>query len=96
MRQDNDTYGAFLAGEVLLLGLMGASLALFVAYPALRTSWDLPAARLVLDTAVSLAAGLVAVLAGVRFSVEGRRLDLMLCSGFGVLAVTNVAFQSRA
>ena len=92
MRQDNDTYGAFLAGEVLLLGLLGASLALFVAYPSLRTSWDLPAARLVLDTAVSLAAVLVSVLAGVRFSVEGRRLDLLICSGFGVLAATNVAF----
>ena len=92
MRQDNDTYGAFLAGEVLLLSLLGASLALFVAYPSLRTSWDLPEARLVLDTAVSLAAFLVSVLAGVRFSVEGRRLDLLICSGFGVLATTNVAF----
>jgi signal transduction histidine kinase len=92
MRQDNDTYGSFLAGEVLLLGLLGASLALFVAYPSLRTSWDLPEARLVLDTAVSLAALLVAVLAGVRFSVEGRRLDLLVCSGFGVLAATNIGF----
>jgi len=92
MRQDNDTYGAFLAGEILLLGLLGASLALFVAYPSLRTSWELPEARLVLDTAVSLAAVLVAVLAGVRFSVEGRRLDLLLCSGFGVLAATNICF----
>jgi signal transduction histidine kinase len=92
MRQDNDTYGAFLAGEILLLGLLGASLALFVAYPSLRTSWELPEARLVLDTAVTLAALLVAVLAGVRFSVDGRRLDLMLCSGFGALAATNVCF----
>jgi signal transduction histidine kinase len=92
MRQDNDTYGAFLAGEVLLLGLLGASLALFVAYPSLRTSWELPEARLVLDTAVSLAAMLVAVLAGVRFSVDRRRLDLLICSGFGVLATSNVAF----
>jgi signal transduction histidine kinase len=92
MRQDNDTYGAFLAGEVLLLGLMGAALALFVAYPSLRTSWNLPQTRLVLDTAVALAALLVAVLAGVRFSVEGRRLDLLLCCGFGVLALGSVAF----
>jgi signal transduction histidine kinase len=92
MRQDNDTYRAFLAGEALLLGLLGASLALFVAYPSLRTSWELPEARLVLDTAVALAAALVAVLTGVRFSVEGRRLDLLLCSGFAVLAATNLVF----
>jgi signal transduction histidine kinase len=92
MREENDTYGAFLAGEVLLLGLLGASLALFVAYPSLRTNWVLPEGRLVLDTTVALAGVLVAVLAGVRFSVEGRRLDLLICSGFGVLATTNIAF----
>jgi signal transduction histidine kinase len=92
MRQDNDTYGAFLAGEALLLGLLGASLALFVAYPSLRTSWELPAARLALDTAVTLAAVLVAVLAGVRFSVEGRRLDLLLCAGFSTAAGATLCF----
>jgi signal transduction histidine kinase len=92
MRRDDDTYRAFLAGELLLLGLLGASLALFVAYPSARTSWDLPAARLVLDTAVALAALLVSVLAGVRFSVEGRRLDLFLCSGFAVLACSTLVF----
>jgi signal transduction histidine kinase len=92
VKDHNDTFGAWLIGEVLLLGLLGASLALFVAYPTLRTTWQLPNARLVLDTAVALAAVLVAVLAGVRFSVEGRRLDLLLCSGFGVLAISTLVF----
>ncbi len=92
VKDHNDTFGAWLIGEVLLLGLLGASLALFVAYPTLRTTWQLPNARLVLDTAVALAAVLVAVLAGVRFSVEGRRLDLLLCSGFGVLAISSIVF----
>jgi signal transduction histidine kinase len=95
VRQDDhndDAWGAFLAGEALLLGLLGATLALFVAYPALRTSWELPELKLVLDTAIALASTLVAVLAGVRFSVEGRRLDLLLCCGFAVLAASTVAF----
>ena len=92
MRQDNDTFRAWLVGEILLLGLLGASLALFVNYPFLRTTWTLPAARLVLDTAVALAAVLVAVLAGVRFSVDGRRLDLLLCSGFAILAASTIVF----
>src|ERR687884_750390 len=39
-----------------------------------------------------LAAILVAVLAGVRFSVEGRRLDLLLCAGFSLAAATTLCF----
>ncbi len=94
MPHDGDeTLRSWLVGETLLLGLLGASLALFVAYPTVRTTWQLPAARLVLDTAVSLAAILVSVLAGVRFSVEGRRLDLLLCCGFAVLAASGLAFS---
>jgi signal transduction histidine kinase len=92
VRQDNDTFGSWLVGEILLLGLLGASLALFVNNPTLRTTWTLPEARLVLDTAVALAAVLVAVLTGVRFSVDGRRLDLLLCSGFAILAASTICF----
>src|SRR5213595_980264 len=49
-------------------------------------------AWLVVDTTVALAAVLVAVLAGVRFSVEGRRLDLLLCAGFSVAAASTFSF----
>jgi signal transduction histidine kinase len=93
MRRDHkDTYQAWLWGEVLLLGLLGAALALFVTYPSLRDTYELPQLRLVLDTAVTLAAAIVAVLAGVRFSVEGRRLDFLLCGGFFLAAGSTFAF----
>ncbi|HET7554997.1 MAG TPA: hypothetical protein VFJ75_05030, partial [Gaiellaceae bacterium] len=85
MRRDHaqrDDYQAWLWGEVLLIGLLGAALALFVAHPSLRDTYQLPEARLVMDTTVMLAAAIVAVLAAIRFSVDGRRLDLLLCGGF--------------
>ena len=91
-REDRDAYQSWLWGEVLLLGLLGAALALFVTYPSLRNTYELPELRLVLDTAVVLAAGIVAVLAGVRFSVEGRRLDFLLCGGFFVAAFSTFTF----
>jgi len=78
-REERDAYSAWLLGEVLLLGLLGAALALFVTYPSLRDAFELPQLRLVLDTSVTIAAAIVATLAGVRFSVEGRRLDFLLC-----------------
>jgi hypothetical protein len=93
MRHDErDDYQAWLWGEVLLIGLLGASLALFVAYPSLRNSYALPHVRLVLDTAVTLSAAIVALLAGLRFSVDGRRLDLLLCGGFTAVAGSAMAF----
>jgi signal transduction histidine kinase len=92
-REHEDDYQAWLWGEVLLIGLLGAALALFVAYPSLRNTYLLPHVRLVLDTAVMLAAGIVALLAGIRFSVDGRRLDLFLCGGFGAMAAATFAFS---
>lgn len=92
-RDDRDDYQAWLWGEVLLIWLMGAALGLFLAYPSLRTSYELPELRLVLDTAVTLAATVVAVLAGIRFSVEGRGVDLALCTGFAAAATSTVAFS---
>jgi signal transduction histidine kinase len=92
-RDDRDAYSAWLWGEVLLFGLLGAALALFVSYPSLRDTFELPQLRLVLDTAVTLAAAIVAVLAGIRFSVEGRRLDFLLCGGFFLAAASTFAFS---
>jgi signal transduction histidine kinase len=91
-RDDRDAYQAWLVGELLLVGLLGAALALFLAYPDLRTTYELPALRLALDTGIVLAATIVAVLAAVRFSVEGRRLDLLLCAGFSTAAATGLCF----
>jgi signal transduction histidine kinase len=92
VKERRNEYQAWLLGEILLAGLLGASLALFLAYPALQTSWDLPQLRLVLQTTMALAGLLVAVLAAVRFSVEGRRLDLLLASGFFITALSAIAF----
>jgi signal transduction histidine kinase len=94
VRQDGkDEFQALLWGQTLLFGLLGASLALFAARRDLQTHWALPELRLVLQTLVAIAAGIVAVLAGIRYSVEGRRLDLLLSTGFFVAFISTIAFS---
>ena len=94
MRQDGkDDFQAWLGGEILLIGLLGASLALFVVRRDLQIAVSLPELRLVLQTIASFAAGIIALLAGVRYSVEGRRLDLLLCTGFLITSVSTAAFS---
>ena len=88
-----DDYQALLLGELLILGLLGAALALFLTTPSLRTAYELPELRLVIATAVTLAAGFVAILAGARFAAERRRLDLLLASGFCVACASTLAFE---
>jgi len=93
VRKDSRTVNqSWLWGEILLAGLLGASLALFLAYPSLRTHYDLPELRLVLQTTMALAGLLVAVLAATRYSVEGRRVDLLLASGFFVTSLSAAVF----
>jgi signal transduction histidine kinase len=91
-RDNRNESQRWLWGEILMAGLLGASLALFLAYPALRTQWDLPELRLVLQTTMAGAGLLVAVLAAARYSVEGRRVDLFLASGFFVTALSSAVF----
>jgi signal transduction histidine kinase len=94
MRQDDrDAFEALLWGEVLLFGLLGAALAFFVAHPGLRPAYELPQLRLVLQTVVALAGVIVAVLAATQFAVDRKRLDLLLMSGFSVLAGSTFAFS---
>jgi signal transduction histidine kinase len=88
----HDRFESFLWGQVLLVTLLAASLGLFVSYPSLRTSYSQPELRLVLATVFMLAAGLIAVLAGTRFAVEGRRFDLLLTAGFTVSSLSWLAF----
>jgi signal transduction histidine kinase len=92
-RNAKDTFEAWLVGELLLVALLGSATALFLTNPSLRNTYELPEGRLVLDTAVVLAATIVAILAGVRFSVEGRVLDLLLAAGFFVAGVGTLAFS---
>jgi signal transduction histidine kinase len=92
VKERRSEYENWLWGEILLAALLGALLALFLSYPALRTRYDLPQLRLVLQTTMALAGLLLALLAAVRFSVEGRRLDLLLASGFFVISLSSAAF----
>jgi signal transduction histidine kinase len=92
MRRQRTELQAWLWGEVLLCGLLAASLALMLSYPALRTQYDRPELLLVLETTMALAGVLVALLAGVRFSVTGLRTDLFLAAGFLIWSLSAVAF----
>ena len=92
-RKAKDTFEAWVVGELLLVALLGSATALFLTNPSLRNTYELPEGRLVLDTAVVLAATIVAILAGVRFSVEGRVLDLLLAAGFFVAGAGTLAFS---
>jgi signal transduction histidine kinase len=92
-RAERDAYQALLWGETLLLALLGAALALFLAHPSLRSTAELPELRLVFDTSIVLAASLVAVLAGIRFALEAQRRELLLLAGFTTAAVGGFAFS---
>lgn len=92
-KNQKDTFESWLVGELLLVALLGSATALFLTNPILRSTYELPEGRLVLDTAVVLAATIVAILAGVRFSVEGRVLDLLLAAGFFVAGAGTLAFS---
>ena len=90
--KDGNDFQAWLLSETLLASLLGAILALFLTNPALRTHYDLPQLRLVLQTTMALGGLLVALLAAARFSAEGRRVDLLLSSGFLVTSLSAAAF----
>jgi signal transduction histidine kinase len=89
----HDRFEGFLWGLVLLFGLLGATLALFLAYPTLRHPYSLPELKLVLATVFMLAGGLVALLNATRFGVEGRRYDLFLATGFFVTSASWLSFS---
>lgn len=84
---------SWLVGEFLIIALLGAALALWGAYPSLPSSFELPQLLLVLNTSIALASALVAVLAGVRFVVDTRRTDLLLCTGFSIASLSILAFE---
>lgn len=93
MQRDRTAYESWLWGELLLIALLGASLALFVTYPSFRNTYSLPELRLFLDTAVLFTCAVVVVLAGVRFSVDRRSLDFLIANGFLVAAATTLCFS---
>ena len=92
MKRQRTELQAWLWGEVVLAGLLAASLALLLTHPTLRAQYDRPELLLVLETAMALAGILVALLAGARFSVTGLRTDLLLAAGFLIWSLSTVAF----
>jgi signal transduction histidine kinase len=88
----SQSYRSWLVGEVMLVGLLGSGTGLFAISESLQAAYELPETRLVLDTAVAVVAGIVAVLASVRFRVDGRTLDLLLAAGFWSIALGTTVF----
>jgi signal transduction histidine kinase len=87
-----ETYRSWLIGELVLVTMLAlATLALALADRL--DGYALPQARLTLDTVVAVVATIVAVLAAIRFLVEGRLLDLLLATGFLVAAFGTFAFN---
>ena len=92
MRSTRAAYLAWVRDELVLVGLLGAALVLFLSSPGERGPYDLPSLRLFFDTAVLLVSLIVCALAYVRFGVDRRRFDLYLLCGFFVTAATTLAF----
>jgi signal transduction histidine kinase len=89
----HDRFIGLLWGQVLLFTLFGASLALYLTDPGLQAPFYVPELKLVLLTAFMLIGVLVAVLSATRFSVEGRRFDVLLFTGFFVCSLSLLAFS---
>jgi len=89
---DRTDFEGFLWGELALVLLLGAALALFLTKPTLRNEYHLPQLRLMLTTLYAIGGGLVALLSASRFAAEGRRFDLLLCGGFFMTSVSWAVF----
>lgn len=94
MRQGarRDAFETFLSGEVVLVSLLGAALALFLTKSSLRVPYDLPQLRVVLTSLYAVGAGLLALLTAIRFTVEQRRFDLLLSCGFTLISLSWIVF----
>ena len=92
MQTRSDTYRSWIVGELVLVALLGSSTA-FLALSAALDGYALPEARLSLDTAVAVFATIVAILAAVRFRVEGRLMDLFVAAAFFTVGLATFAFR---
>jgi signal transduction histidine kinase len=80
-----------LIGELVLASLLGLGTVL-LAVTGRLDGYALPNARISLDTAVAVVASIVAILAAIRFLVEGRVMDLLLAAGFLATGFGTFAF----
>jgi signal transduction histidine kinase len=88
----SNAYRSWLVGELLVVGLLASATALFATRESLQSAYLLPQARVALDSTVAVVAVIVAVLATVRFLVDGRTLDLLLAGGFWSIGSGTAAF----
>ncbi|MBI5106745.1 MAG: hypothetical protein HZB46_17485 [Solirubrobacterales bacterium] len=80
---------------VLLTYVVGGGLTVLVAVtPGLRFAYRSEEAHVALETAAGLIVGVAAYLVVARFRLSGARSDLVLATGLGVLAVTNLLFAA--
>jgi signal transduction histidine kinase len=86
-----EAYRSWLIGELVLVGLLGGAIAYFTLTSSLR-GYAFPEARLALDTTVAVCASIVAILAAIRFLVEGRALDVLLACSFIATGLGTLAF----
>lgn len=75
----------------MLASLLGLGTVL-LAITGRLDGYELPHARIALDTGVAVVASIVAILAATRFLVEGRGMDLLLAGGFLAIGVGTFAF----
>ena len=90
MRQDR--FESFLWAQLALAAVLGTTLTLFLTIPSLRTPYSLPDLRLVMATIFTLVGAFIAALSAMRFGIEGRRFDLLLCLGFLVISLSWLCF----
>jgi signal transduction histidine kinase len=86
-----EAYRSWLIGELVLVGLLGGAIAYFSLSSSHR-AYALPEARLALDTTVAVCASIVAILAAIRFLVEGRAMDVLLACSFLATGIGTLAF----
>lgn len=88
----HELYRSWLTGELFLIAVLGLALITLWVNDRLG-GYPHPEARLALDTAVAVVATIVAILAAIRFLVEGRMMDALLAGAFTAFALGAVLFD---
>jgi signal transduction histidine kinase len=87
----SERYRSWLLGELTLVGVLALG-TIVLARTGRLDGYELPYARVALDTAVAVVASFVAILTGARFVAGGRGMDILLATGFLAVGVGTFAF----
>jgi signal transduction histidine kinase len=91
-RTRSDPYRSWLTGELVLVGALTFALGT-LAFNRRLGGFPHPEARLAVVTAIAVVATIVAILAAIRFLVEGRLLDALLAGAFMASALGAALFD---